>query len=249
MDEVNNTVHAEYFQSKAPGKRPGVVVLHILGADFAIARYYAARLASEGVNALFMQLPYYGERRPPGHPNRFLSSDEAETSLGMRQSICDIRRAGSWLAGRVEVDPKRVGVTGISLGGITSALAFAIDPAFDRAALILAGGNLDEILWTMDERDADRWRRDWAAKGRTRADLRELTRDFDPITYGDRLRGRKILMIAGNVDEVVPPSSARRLWEVAGRPPIRWFDCGHYSWAGFFLPTIRESVAFFARPE
>ena len=51
----------------------------------------------------------------------------------MRQGICDIRRAAAWLAGRPEVDPAKLGVTGISLGGITSALASAVDPAINRS--------------------------------------------------------------------------------------------------------------------
>ena len=246
--EVNNTIHAEYFQPKAPGKRPAVVVLHILGADFALARYYAARLASAGVAACFMKLPFYGERRPAGHPQRFLSNDVDETSQAMRQAVLDVRRAGSWLGSRPEVDPGRIGVTGISLGGITSALVLAVDPAFERSVTILAGGNLDQILWTMDEAGADRWRREWLAAGRTTADLKRLTHDFDPITYADRLRGKKLLMMAGNVDEVVPPAAARQLWEAAGRPPIRWFDCGHYSSAGFMLPAFREAVEFLSQP-
>ena len=67
-DPVNNTVHAEYFRPIGPGpsgRRPAVIVLHILGADFALSRYMAARLADRGVAALFVKLPYYGERRPP----------------------------------------------------------------------------------------------------------------------------------------------------------------------------------------
>jgi hypothetical protein len=52
--------------------------------------------------------------------------------------------------------------------------------------------------------------------------------------------------MAGNVDEVIPPASAKALWDRAGRPPIRWLDCGHYSAAGFLLPAIRETVEFFA---
>src|SRR3954469_7114893 len=44
-DPVNNTVHAEYFRPKGmePRRRPAVIVLHILGADFALSRYFAAR--------------------------------------------------------------------------------------------------------------------------------------------------------------------------------------------------------------
>ena len=54
---ANNTVHAEYFRPNRPGKSSGVVVLHILGADFALSRYLAARLADRGVAALFVKLP------------------------------------------------------------------------------------------------------------------------------------------------------------------------------------------------
>ena len=78
-DVENNTVHAEYFRpngSKTDRRRPAVVVLHILGADFALSRYIAARLADRGVDALFVKLPYYGERRPKqDEDKRFLSVD------------------------------------------------------------------------------------------------------------------------------------------------------------------------------
>jgi dienelactone hydrolase len=245
-DVANNTVHCEYFRPKGPGKRPAVVVLHILGADFALSRYYAARLADRGVAALFLKLPYYGERRPSGGPQRFLSNDVARSTLSMRQGVCDVRRAAAWLADRPEVDPSKLGVTGISLGGITSALAAAIDPTLNRGAFLLAGGGLDEILWGMPEPEAQRARQLWLDSGKTRADLTALTKPLDPLTYAHRLVGKKVLMMAGNVDEVVPPSSARALWNAAGRPPIRWFDSGHYSAAGFLLPALREAVEFFA---
>src|SRR5580704_14919158 len=66
----NNTVHAEYFAPVGFGPgRPGVIVLHILGADFPLSRYMAARLADRGIAALFVKLPYYGERRPSGSRN------------------------------------------------------------------------------------------------------------------------------------------------------------------------------------
>jgi dienelactone hydrolase len=245
-DPLNNTVHAEYFQPKGDGRRPAVVVLHILGADFALSRYYSARLADKGVAALFLKLPYYGERRPNGGNQRFLSTDIGRSTLSMRQGVLDVRRAAAWLASRPEVDPGKLGVTGISLGGITSALAAAVDPALGRGAFLLAGGGLDQILWEMDEPEARRYRQQWLASGRTQSDLKALTKPLDPLTYADRLVGKRIMMMAANVDEVVPPSAARALWEASGKPPIRWFDCGHYSAAGYLLPGIREAVDFFA---
>lgn len=244
-DVENNTVHAEYFEPLAdpgPRGRPAVVVLHILGADFALARYYAARLADRGVAALFVKLPYYGERRPPG--KRFLSTDLTRTVSAMRQGVCDVRRAVAWLATRPGNDPNRLGVTGISLGGIVSATAAAVDPTIERACLLLAGGGLAEILWEMPE--GAPYRALWIASGRTKADLERLTAPYDPLTYAAGLRGKRVLMMAGNVDEVIPPRATRALWEAAGRPELVWFDCGHYSAVGYLLPGLRRAVDFLA---
>ena len=249
-DPENNVVHAEYFAPIGGGaRRPAVVVLHILGADFPLSRYMAARLADRGVAALFLKLPYYGERRPDAAgPNakRFLSTDIDRTILSMRQGICDVRRATCWLNSRSEIDGKRLGVAGISLGGIISSVAAAVDPAIREGAFLLAGGDLAKILWEMPEGTA--YRALWIRSGRTLGDLKSLTDPFDPLTYASRLASKRVLMIAGKVDEVIPPSSARALWETAGRPPILWYDCGHYSAVGFLLPGIRETVAFFAAP-
>ncbi|MBV8266816.1 MAG: alpha/beta hydrolase family protein [Planctomycetaceae bacterium] len=243
-DPENNTVHAEYFRPLGGGRSPAVVVLHILGADFALSRYLAARLADRGVAALFLKLPYYGERRPAGGPQRFLSADVERSILAMRQGVCDVRRAAAWLANRPEVDPAKIGVTGISLGGIVSALTAAVDPAIGRGAFLLAGGDLARVLWQMPE--GTRYRTLWLESGRSFDDFRALVAPVDPLTYADRLVGKRLLMIAGTVDEVIPPSSARALWDAAGRPPIHWYACGHYSAVGFFLPAVRQTVEFFA---
>jgi Alpha/beta hydrolase domain containing 18 len=248
QDPENNVVHAEYFEPAGFGpKRPGVIVLHILGADFPLSRYMAARLADRGVAALFVKLPYYGERRPPNRPlstKRFLSTDIERTVTAMRQGVCDVRRASAWLASRPDVDSTRLGVAGISLGGIVSALSAAVDPSIAEGAFLLAGGDVSSILWGMPEGAA--FRASWIQSGRTRAELKALTDPFDPLTYARGLVGKRMLFIAGKVDEVVPPSSTLLLWEAAGRPPIRWYDCGHYSAVGFLLPAIRQTVDFFA---
>ena len=51
--------------------------------------------------------------------------------------------------------------------------------------------------------------------------------------------------MAGNVDEV---SAVLRqvLWVASGRPPIRWFDCGHYSAVNCCCPHSARPVDFFA---
>jgi dienelactone hydrolase len=249
-DAENNVVHAEYFAPVGSGqRRPAVIVLHILGADFPLSRYMAARLADRGVAALFVKLPYYGERGIAGRgarTKRFLSADIDRSVTAMRQGVCDVRRAVVWLASRGDVDAQRLGATGISLGGIVSSLAAAVDPAIREGAFLLAGGDLSSILWEMPEGAA--YRKQWLESGRSRHDLKALTEPFDPLTYANRLKGKRLMMIAGKVDEVVPPASTLLLWEAAGRPPIHWCECGHYSAVGYLLPGIRQTVDFFAAP-
>jgi dienelactone hydrolase len=243
-DPENNTVHAEYFRPEGDGRRPAVIVLHILGADFALSRYLAARLADRGVAAMFVKLPYYGERRPKNGTQRFLSSDITRSVTSMRQGVCDVRRAAAWLSSRPEIDPQKLGITGVSLGGIVSALAASADPTLNRAVFILAGGGLADVLWESPE--GARYKALWIASGRTKADLEQLSGPLDPLTYAHRLKNKRLLMIAGNVDDVIPPRCAAALWDAAGRPEIVWYDCGHYSAAAFLLPACRRAVDFFA---
>ncbi len=250
-DVENNTVHAEFFDPTGfPGRRPAVVVLHILGSDFPLSRYMAARLADQGVAALFLKLPYYGERRPKVGsgpvPRKFLTADIERTMTSMQQGVCDVRRALTWLAQRPGIDPARLGVTGISLGGIISSIVAAVDPSVRSGVFLLAGGDVSRILWGMPE--TAKFRDAWQAAGRTLADLKALTDPFDPLTYAHGLAGKRLLMIAGKIDEVVPPASTQALWIAAGRPPIEWYDCGHYSAAGYILPGIRRTVNFLVEP-
>jgi len=246
VHEANNTVHAEYFRPVGrSGRRPGVVVLHILGADFPLSRYLALRLADHGVAALFVKLPYYGERRPSsgqGSEVRFLSADIERSVASMRQAVLDVRRAIAWLAERPEVDPANLGVTGISLGGIVGSLVTAVEPRARSGVFLLAGGDLATILWEMPE--GARYRRLWLESGRTLEDLRRLTQPWDPLTHARGLIGKRILMIAGKADQVVPASCTTALWIAAGKPAIEWLDCGHYSAVGYLLPGIRHAVDF-----
>ena len=189
-----------------------MIVLHILGADFALSRYLAARLADRGIAALFVKLPYYGERRPPGESEAI--SLHGRRTVDRRDAPGDLRRPPR---GGVACQPARdrsgpAGITGISLGGIVSSVAAAVDPTLNRAVFLLAGGDLARILWEMPE--AAKYRALWIESGKTLADLKTLTDPYDPLTYAHRLVGKRLLMIAGNVDEVVPPtapaSSGRR---------------------------------------
>ena len=226
----NNTVHGEYFQPAGKGPFPACVVLHILGGDFLLAETVASHLARNQVAALFVKMPYYGPRRRKDSSKRMVSEDPRETVAGMTQAVLDIRRATAWLGERTEVDPKRLGITGISLGGIVSALAASGEPRLENVAVFLGGGNFADLLWANETGRAQAFRKRWLADGGTRESFTDILAQIDPVTYGHLLQGRRVLMIAAKNDEVIPPACATALWESIGREPeLVWIDAGHYS--------------------
>ncbi len=239
----NNTVHCEYFCPTSGGKHPGVIVLHILGGDFDLARLFCRALASDGTAALFLKMPYYGERQQPGSAARMISLDPEETVRGMTQAVLDIRRAAAWLAAREEVEPTQLGIMGISLGGITAALATSLEPRLSKACLILSGGDIGEVAWT--SRELEPLRKAWTAKGGTRESLVEALRPVDPVTYARPSSGRTILMLNASRDEVVPPECTRSLWRAFGEPEIIWWDAGHYSAVRYIFEGLGNTVRFF----
>jgi len=240
---ANNTVHCEYFRPADDGRYPAVVMLHILGGDFDLSRLFCRQLATNGVAALFVKMPYYGPRRDPQSTARMVSIDPRETVRGMTQAVLDIRRAAGWLAAQDEVDPRRLGVAGISLGGITSALAASAEPRFSRVALMLAGGDVAQISW--ESRQMSRLREFWIASGGTRESLAEILREVDPVTYAGNVRGRRVLMLNASHDEVIPRAATESLWRALGEPEIVWMDAGHYSSLRFIFESLARVTRFF----
>ena len=244
----NNTVHCEYFRpirdaSASESKTPGVIVLHILEGNFELARLFCRALASRDVAALLLKMPYYGERRQPGSPARMVSIDPEETVRGMTQAVLDVRRAAAWLAEQDGVDRDQLGIMGISLGGITGALAASVEPRFTKVCLILAGGDMGSVAWTSTELAP--MREHWLAAGRTKEELFEVLRPVDPIQYVKPLPGRKILMLNARDDEVVPRECTEALWRAFGEPPIVWWNAGHYSAMRYIFDGVAEAVNFF----
>lgn len=248
--EENNTVHGLYFQPPGKGPFPGVVVLHILGGDFVLSQTIANALARNGVAALAIKMPYYAERRRPGNPRRLLSRNLEESIAGMTQAVLDIRRSVAWVRDRPEVDDADLGITGISLGGLMSALSAAAEPRVGKVGIQLAGGDLAQSIWDKDRKETTGFREDWLAKGGTRETFIKAVAPIEPTTYGHLLKGRKVLMLAARQDEIFPVSSTLALWKSMGEEPeLIWLeDTGHYTALLYIMRETERLSQFMKQP-
>jgi dienelactone hydrolase len=242
----NNTVYGEYYRPKGKGPFPGVIVLDITGGDQQLSRLVATSLAQNGVAGLFVQMAYYGPRRPPGSKLRLLSTNLPQTMEAVRQTVLDIRLAAAWLESRPEIDRMRIGLHGTSLGSMIGALAAEMEPKIRRISILLGGGGLVDAFY--DHPQAARYRKIWETLGGTKEAVVRLLAPVDPLTCAANLKDRQVLIIAAKRDEIVPPRATERLWEAAGKPRILWYDCTHYGAAFYYFPMMAQVVKHFAAP-
>ena len=96
----NNMVYAEYYVPRNLKTFPATVVLDITGGDQSLSRTISSYLASRGIGCLFVQMAYYGPRRPPDSKVRLLSPDIKHTLKAIQQTVLDIRTAVAWTTQR-----------------------------------------------------------------------------------------------------------------------------------------------------
>jgi dipeptidyl aminopeptidase/acylaminoacyl peptidase len=158
----------------------------------------------------------------------------------IRQTVLDLRVAAAWLESRPEIDGKRLGIMGTSLGSFMAALTAEMEPRLGRVAVLLGGGGVVDAYY--DHPKAAPYRKLYEALGGTKEQLAKLIAPADPLTCAANLKERQLLILAGKRDEIVPPKMAEALWNAAGRQKIVWYDCTHYG-AIVYLASALDQIA------
>ena len=123
---------------------------------------------------------------------------------------------------------------------------FRVVPTVDaQVNLLLAGGDIGQAGW--DSRHMPAVRQQWIAQGGTREQFDEIVRAVDPVTYAASLKGRRILMLNAEDDEVIPRACTDSLWKALGEPEIRWYAGGHFSVLRHLFSALMTVGHFFQR--
>jgi dienelactone hydrolase len=120
-------VEAYLIVPNGSGRRPAALYLHGSGGTRLDLLYEAAVLARRGV--VTMTITY-----PSG-------------AAAYRPLVVDWRRALDLLAARADVDPRRLGVVGFSLGGQLAAILAGDDSRVRSAGVIAGRGNAVTLFW------------------------------------------------------------------------------------------------------
>lgn len=235
-------VEFEWFESTAPGRRPAILFNPILGGDYPLERGICRYFARHGFHVALMHRKTL--KISPEHSVEHLE-------LLLRQGIIRIRQVVDWMCACDRVDPKRLGSFGISMGGMASTMAAAVEPRLSVHVVALAGGSLADIIATSHDQLLTKPRRRYLARNhmdlKTMEQLLRTQVKTDPIRLAPYVDSRRLYLFIALADRTIGTTNALRLWRALGRPTTTFIPFGHYT-AYLSLPYIQKAgLRFFQR--
>jgi dienelactone hydrolase len=219
--EPNRTAAARLITHGDRG-RPAVILVHgYLGGrwSFEERAWPLAWMHARGLDAALIALPFHGVRADPSRAfPLFPGSDPRITVEGFRQAVTDVRTLAALLRER---GASAVGVMGMSLGGYTTALAATIEPELAFAVPVIPLASLADFA-----RDGGRFVGTDEEQRAQYAGLDAALRVVSPFARPSRLARDRVLVLAGEGDQITPIAHAERL-AAHFDAPLEAFHGGH----------------------
>ena len=258
------TIPALVSWSELPRARPLPILLVMPGSpnrkeDLLRPRALLPLWAQAGFFVLTIDRPYHGER--PGDPAEAIRAKGLPRVLG--EYVLDLQRALDYAASRPEADAGRIGMMGLSMGGMEALLLASVDERVDCVASVAGQLCWAEVFGTVAWRRlfgglplAERLIREEASPDRVReaflAWMPELA-VLDAPLLAASLAPRPLLLMTGELDPYITPAAARRTFAAAAPAYADsaadrlelWIeeDVGH----GFSRPMESRVLAWFQR--
>ena len=249
--EANRTASA-WLLRHDDRPRPWVVCIHGFGTGSVfmdLFSFHAAHLHNElGLNVAAIVLPMHGARKINRFSGEeFLGFDLMNSVYGLAQSLWDIRRLLTWVRAQ---DPTGIGVFGVSLGGLMTALTAAFETDLQVALAGIPMIDFPDLIRHhaprhLHMRSIEHGILDGAGP--------EVHRVVSPLAMPVATPPEARAIFAGMGDRLAPPEQARRLWEHWGEPETCWFPGNHvgYLWSDKvwrFVDSVLESRGLVDRP-
>jgi pimeloyl-ACP methyl ester carboxylesterase len=224
----NAVARAQYWRHD-DGPRATVIVIHGFGASSAAfnTSFFSLReFFAEGWDIVLFTLPFHGGRqssRSPFNGAELFSAGFSHLSEAMTQAVCDLRVMIDYLQRK---GAPRIGATGLSLGGYTTALLAEVDNRLDFAIPNAAVSHMPTLI------------KEWfpanlglhvlsAMKSLPEELISRAAMLHSPLNYPVLLPKDRLLVIGGAGDRVSPPSQTTALWRHWDEPELHWFPGSH----------------------
>ncbi len=246
---ANYYVPADLKNDSTP--RPGIVCLHILGGGGDLTNMICAHFATNGIPAIMCYLPMFKSRRPGGS-RAWMKRPDACKLMAQAIQECpeDAYRTVDVMLTRPEINHKKINLLGTSLGGITAATVGGNDPRIDKVVLLLAGGDLNNIIGYSKETIKMRQLYN-VSSPEDKKYFDKVINEVDPLNnlkyQKIRAQSNKLRIYNASDDKVIPPDSVKKLVEQSGMTGKNnmFQGLGHYTAIAALPQSLSEFVAFF----
>lgn len=231
MANTGNSRAIARFWHHGDKPRPTLVAVHGFMADpywvnewfFALPWMYHTL----GCDVMLYILPFHGARQSKLSPfsgHGFFAHGISWMNEAFRQAVHDFRVFMNFLEDNMGVE--KIGVTGVSLGGFTSALLASVEPRLHFAVPNVPVVSLPDIVLEWQPLGSLA-RAAMFAMRKSVKEMRHMLAVTCPLTYKPVLPKDRLMIIGGVGDRLAPPKHSRILWDHWGRPRIHWFPGNH----------------------
>jgi len=241
--ESNRTASA--WVLRHPGRdRPWVVCIHGFGTGSVfmdLVSFHAGHLHDElGVNVAAIVLPMHGARKANRMSGEeFLGFEMMNSVHGLTQSLWDVRTLLTWVR---QQSPAGIGVFGVSLGGLMTALTAALEPDLD---LVLAGIPMIDFPDLIRHHAPHHLHMRSIEHNILDGTAQDVHRVVSPLVMPTAVAPAARAIFAGLGDRLATTEHARRLWAHWEEPDTCWFPGNHvgYLWSGKVWRFVDTALA------
>ncbi|MBC7174635.1 MAG: alpha/beta hydrolase family protein, partial [Polyangiaceae bacterium] len=154
----------------------------------------------------------------------YFAGGPSRVNEGVAHLVFDLRILLDWLAAERGVEA--AGVTGISLGGLTSSLMAVAEPRLSFAIPNVPAVSLADLMLEWPPMGL-LTRAMMRSEGFTIREARKLVAVSSPLSYRPAIPRERLMIVGGVGDRLCPPKHSRLLWDHWGRCRIHWFPGSH----------------------
>lgn len=213
------------YRPNSKNKVPLVVVVPTMDGITILEPEVASQFCSSKIAAIIADVN--NPAQPPELPA--WGTEDANN----RRAILALRTVIDYARQDARFEPGQIGMMGLSLGGITTAMMAGLEPERLRAVAIAVGsGNLPYVMSESDNRKVSELRsRRMSHLGmndvRAYEEVLHETIRYDPMHFTSLTNRDRILMIMARQDTKVPFSAQRDLYTALGGPDYMIFAGNH----------------------
>ncbi len=236
-------IHIVIRRPQVEGRLPGLVVAPTIEGVTPLETRVSRTLCLAKFVTVISDVHYISEA-PVAPPMDYFN-------LATRQNVLRLRTILDFLQYDRQVDSRKLGIIGFSLGSIFSSLVVATDPRIKAAVIVAGGGNYPKLLGLSTQNEILQLREQQIAAfhiadvGHYVNALKDVIL-YDPIFFGYNVDPKKVLLVRAHHDRSVVTQYQYELWEAFNRPRAIDYSLGHKgSIVRFAFMDLYLAVDFF----